>query len=173
MYSTKNYSSAAADPPRHPHQTRLGRQNLTTHPVKRQDRNQPNPICTRAISMSEGLRACVQGPPFWPRPFFANHENMVQANFMLRAVARWRAPDARNSNKSLLMPAADPHVNCRCAYHGVCLSTTALRVGEGFAESGHTNLQEFRDSSSRLLRMGMRQRSCSVSRVRPGDMLCS
>lgn len=36
----------------------------------------------------------------------------VQANFMLHAVARWRAPDARNSNKGLLMPAADPHVDC-------------------------------------------------------------
>jgi hypothetical protein len=98
--------------------------------------SQPTEPHTRAIFMSKGLRACVQGSPFWPWPFFANHENMVQANFMLRAVARWRAPDARNSNKSLLMPAADPHVNCRCAYHGVCLSTTALPVGEGFAAEG-------------------------------------
>ena len=53
---------------------------------------------------------------------------------MLHAVARWRAPDAHNSNKSLLMLAADPHVNCRCACPGVCLSTTALPVREGFAE---------------------------------------
>jgi hypothetical protein len=89
-------------------------QNITTQPVRRQGRNQPTPH-TRATSISEGLRACVQGPPLAQAALFANHGNMAQANFMLHAVARWRASDAWNSNKSLLMPAADPHVSCRCA----------------------------------------------------------
>jgi hypothetical protein len=90
----------------------------------------------------------VQGPPLAQAALFANHENMAQANFMLHAVARWRAPDAWNSNKSLLMPAADPHVNCRCACpkslpfdHGPTRSRGIRRAERA---SGHTNLQDFK-----------------------------